>query len=209
MLSKSDRQRARFSEGDTVAFSYHRKQVEGRVIRMNPKRAVVRMSQDDYTVPYELLIPMSGNPEERLLQMTAVQELAVQLIRENGLHGWSFKFDHSSRRAGCCYFRDRLITLAFDLARTGSKEDIRDTLLHEIAHALVGKKHNHNTVWKAKAREIGGTGERTHKLQFAQPRWSVTCENRCWIHTAQQRNSKLICRKCGGKLMYSPYTQPA
>ena len=39
-----------------------------------------------------------------------------------------------------------------------------ESLLHEIAHALVGRKHNHDAEWKAKAREIGCTGERTHWL---------------------------------------------
>jgi predicted SprT family Zn-dependent metalloprotease len=209
MLSKSDQIKARFSEGDTVAFLYRRKTVVGNLIRMNPKRAVVQIDTEKFTVPYELLLPRSGNPKERELRLEAVQQSALQLITEHGLKKWQFKFDHSTRRAGCCNYRDKLISVAFDLARTGSDEEIRDTLLHEIAHALVGKKHNHDAVWKAKAREIGCSGERTHKLQFAQPRWSVTCENRCWSHTAQQRNTRLICRKCGGKLVYTPYSDPA
>jgi predicted SprT family Zn-dependent metalloprotease len=208
MLSKEDQLRSRFAPGDAVQFNYRRKLAEGAVVRTNSKRAVVRVDSNEFTVPYELLVPMSGNQEEREQRMEQVQQLAIQLMTDHGLKKWKFKFDHSTRRAGCCYFRDKLITLAFDLARTGSEAEIRDTLLHEIAHALVGRKHHHDAVWKAKAREIGCSGERTHKLQFAQPRWSVTCENRCWHHTAQRRNSRLICRKCGSKLVYTPYSEP-
>jgi len=36
-----------------------------------------------------------------------------------------------------------------------SDELVRDTLLHEIAHALVGTAHGHDEVWKAKCLEIG------------------------------------------------------
>ena len=36
-------------------------------------------------------------------------------------------------------------------------DHIRDTILHEIAHALVGPCHGHDAVWRQKAREIGCT----------------------------------------------------
>lgn len=206
MLSPEDRQRARFQEGDPVSFSYRRTTVEGTIERLNPKRAVVLVGKEPFTVPYELLSPKSGKCKERIQRLETIQTRAEDLLKTHGLKRWSFTFDHSTRRAGCCYFRDKLITVAFNLAANGNLEDIRDTILHEIAHALVGRKHHHDEVWKAKALEIGCSGERTHKLQFSKPRWSVTCENRCWTHTAQQRNSKLICRKCGAKLVYRPYT---
>ena len=41
-----------------------------------------------------------------------------------------------------------------------SDDEVLDTILHEIAHALVGPQHGHDAVWRAKAREIGCTGER-------------------------------------------------
>jgi hypothetical protein len=39
------------------------------------------------------------------------------------------------------------------------QELIRDTILHEVAHALVGENHNHDEAWRAKAIELGATGE--------------------------------------------------
>ncbi len=41
-----------------------------------------------------------------------------------------------------------------------SEDEVLDTILHEIAHALVGPQHGHDAVWRAKAREIGCSGER-------------------------------------------------
>lgn len=178
-------------------------------MRMNPKRGVILIDGQEYTVPYELLFIADEKARHHEKHITAVMKQAKELIAQNGLTKWQFRFDHSTRRAGCCNYRDKTISIAFYLAQTGVHDDIRDTILHEIAHALVGRKHNHDAVWKAKAKEIGCTGERTHKLQFAPPRWNVTCENRCWHHTAQQRNSKLVCRKCEGKLVYTTFSTSA
>ncbi len=204
MLSPSDQHRARFAPNDPVSFQSRKKTLKGKLIRANPKCGIVLVNEQEYTVPYELLFPETKTATLHEKHITAVMKLGMVLIAKHGLKKWQFKFDHSTRRAGCCNYRDKTISIAFDLAHSGKHEDIHDTILHEIAHALVGKKHNHDTVWKAKAKEIGCSGERTHKLQFSPPRWNVTCENRCWSHTAQQRNSKLICRTCGSKLVYTP-----
>ena len=209
MLSEVDRLRASFAPNDPVEFGYHDYLLKGTIVRLNPKRAVVRVDDEQFTVPYERLKMVSNLSKERLIKIEAVHQSAIDLMLKHGLKKWRFQFDSSTRRAGCCNYSNKMISLSFNLAQNGSDEDIRDTILHEIAHALVGKKHNHDTVWKEKAIEIGCSGKRTHTLEFVQPRWSVTCINRCWTHTAQQRNARLVCRKCGGKLIYSPYTDPA
>ena len=36
-----------------------------------------------------------------------------------------------------------------------NEEDIKDTVLHEIAHAIVGSQHHHDYVWKACCNKIG------------------------------------------------------
>jgi predicted SprT family Zn-dependent metalloprotease len=205
MLNKADILRARFDPDDPVRFEYRRKTVEGTLVRTNPKRAIVRVDNEEFHVPYECLIPGDDTGQQREKRMETILELALELIREHRMKNWSFKFDHSTRRAGCCNYHDKLISISFDLARNASNEDVRDTILHEIAHALVGENHNHDAVWTAKAREIGCTGERTHRLVFSPPRYHVTCENRCWKQTAERRQRRLVCRTCGGKLVYSPY----
>ena len=205
MLTKADQLRARFAPNDSVGFKYRNGKLEGTLVRTNPKRAVVRVDNGEYHVPYECLIPGDDSGQPREERIDSILKLALGLLREHGLKKWRFKFDHSTRRAGCCNYREKLISISFNLARNASDEDIHDTILHEIAHALVGKKHNHDAVWKAKALEIGCSGERTHRLVFSPPRYQVTCENQCWTHTAERRNPRLVCRTCGGKIVYSTY----
>ncbi|MCF7818428.1 MAG: SprT-like domain-containing protein [Kiritimatiellales bacterium] len=205
MLNKNDQLRARFAPNDPVGLIRRGRLLEGVLVRANPTRAVVRIDHEDYHVPYAKLVALGDAAPVHEQQVAGTLQLAKDLIIEHGLDQWRFAFDHSTRRAGCCNYHDKLISMSFELARNGSAEDIRDTILHEIAHALVGEKHNHDAAWKAKAKEIGCSGERTHRLVFSPPRYHVTCVNRCWKQTAERRQRRLVCRTCGGKLVYSPY----
>lgn len=207
MLSPADQLRAQFNLQDPVRFG-KRKFHFGTITRLNRTTATVRIdeSADEFMVPFELLKHDSSTPDASTQdQLIAVSELANHLIKTHRLTHWKFKFDHSTRRAGCCNYRDQTLSISFELARNASDADIRDTLLHEIAHALVGQKHNHDAVWKATAQKIGCSGERCHRLVFSPPRYHVACENRCWEQTAERRNRRAVCRTCGGKVIYSPY----
>lgn len=204
MLPSEDQLRARFAPGDSVQFVFRGKIIDGQLLRTNPKTAVVQSEKGEFDVLYKRLI--SKQPElgeARGKRIEGVYQTALHLMGQHGLHAWHFQFDHCTRRAGSCNFRDQRITLSLNLAQSDSEAEIRETLLHEIAHALVGKKHNHDAVWRAKAQEIGCSGQRTHQMKFAPARWRVRCENNCWSHTAERRNPRLICKHCGGKLIYS------
>lgn len=208
MLTDTDKLRARFRENDQV-MTGKRKPIFGPIIRMNRTTATVQCdsSGDEYLVPFELLEHLDpAQSQDATKKIEEIDALATGFLLQFELSDWTFCFDHGTRRAGCCNYRDKKISIASDLARNASEEDIRDTLLHEIAHALVGKKHNHDPIWQAKAKEIGSSGERTHRLVFSPPRYHVTCENGCWTRTAERRNRRLVCRTCRGKLIYSPST---
>ncbi len=86
--------------------------------------------------------------------------MARRLVREHGLDGWSVRLDRAKTRAGVCRFAERSIGLSKPLTAVHSEAEVRDTVLHEIAHALVGPQHGHDRVWRAKALEIGSSGER-------------------------------------------------
>lgn len=86
--------------------------------------------------------------------------MAEQLVQQHGLSGWRVEFDSAKRRAGVCRFGHRVIGLSAPITRVHSQAEVRDTVLHEIAHALVGPSHGHDAVWQATARRIGSTGRR-------------------------------------------------
>ncbi len=199
--------------GERVAFTCRGRRLTGRIARLNARRAhVVCDNDEEYAVPYSLLALVSparnrageARPPEEL---AVVARLAEKLLAEHRLSGWSFDFDHAARRAGSCRYGRRRITLSLQFARQASEAEIRETLLHEIAHALVGPKHNHDAVWRAKAREIGASGERCHDRRFTPPRYIVQCRNGCWTATAERRRRNVVCRKCRGEIVYQTFTE--
>jgi len=194
--------------GQRVAFTCRGQSLSGAIVRLNPRRAHVLCDDDrEYAVPYFLLEPLgSGADDHSEKRPAAIEALAYALLTEHGLIGWTFGFDHAVRRAGCCNFRRKRISMALQFARRADEAEIRDTLLHEIAHALVGKKHNHDEVWRAKALQIGCSGERCHDLCFTPPRYIVACRNGCWRATAERRRRNVVCRECRGEIVYQTYT---
>ena len=86
--------------------------------------------------------------------------MAERLVAEHGLTGWRVRLDSAKRRAGVCRFAERVIGLSGPLTELHSEAEVRDTVLHEIAHALVGPEHGHDRVWRATALRIGCSGRR-------------------------------------------------
>ena len=123
-------------------------------------------------------------------------EMATELMEAHGLVGWRIKFDHARRRAGQCDFSKKVISLSRLYVRVANKHHVRDTILHEIAHALVGPRHGHDAVWRQKAREIGCTATRCHTLDFSKARWIMKCPNGCFSVERHRRKSGLVCVAC-------------
>jgi predicted SprT family Zn-dependent metalloprotease len=94
------------------------------------------------------------------LDLTEARRLAAGLMAGHGLTGWRLVFDNAKTRAGVCRFDRRQIGLSRPLISLYAAEQVTETILHEIAHALVGPGHGHDRVWRATARRIGCSGER-------------------------------------------------
>lgn len=75
---------------------------------------------------------------------------------------WSFGFDNAKQRAGLCNFSARRITLSRYLASRWDDDDVHQTLLHEVAHALAGPRAGHGPRWRMIARDLGYEGSRLH-----------------------------------------------
>lgn len=92
-----------------------------------------------------------------------VSEYADILFRIHGIHQtWTFAFDRAKTRYGCCHHSDNAITLSKYLVLNPNTpmRVIKNVLLHEIAHALVGFNEGHNEVWQKRAISIGCDGKR-------------------------------------------------
>ena len=127
-------------------------------------------------------------------------DLALTLLDRHGIGDeWSFEFDRAKTRLGCCRYNERLITLSahFIAARTTTMEKIQDTILHEIAHALVGHANGHNRVWQRKAIEIGARPARCGQAFHEQPSYVMVCP-KCTLKVGFHRKVKRIyvCKRC-------------
>ena len=89
---------------------------------------------------------------------------------------WSFDFDHAKRRAGLCDYRRKRITVSRYLAARFEDDEIHQTLLHEVAHAVAGHTAAHGPEWKRVAMDLGYVGGPTHHGETATELapWSMT-----------------------------------
>ncbi|WP_299050194.1 SprT family zinc-dependent metalloprotease [uncultured Nocardioides sp.] len=94
------------------------------------------------------------------MDITAALSMGEQLLAEHGLTTWRVQVDRAKRRAGQCRYADQVITISAPLTRLHDEAEVRETLLHEVAHALAGPRAGHGPRWRAIATRIGSTGER-------------------------------------------------
>ena len=123
---------------------------------------------------------------------------------KNGLLDWRLELDFAKVRAGACHFGENKITFSRNFIKNSDQDDIQDTILHEIAHALVGPQHGHDKVWKQKARELGCSAKRCHSLEFSNYKWIRFCPNLCWEQKIHRKNTNLICKRCGATVKHKP-----
>ena len=89
-----------------------------------------------------------------------LQRAGQQLLARHGLNGWRFGVENLSnpnlyldkgpdywRVANCCPDERRIsLDTEWSLDRPRAWRELRNAILHEIAHALVGAEHGHSSV---------------------------------------------------------------
>jgi len=133
--------------------------------------------------------------------------LAQELMGQHGLPGWTFGFDHARRRFGRCDYRRKRITLSRPLTWLNEIDEVRDTILHEIAHALC-PDDGHGARWRATCRQIGArpircyTDEAVVSPPRAAARYRFGCPqcDRC-IERRRRSRHRYLCKMCQGKVV--------
>lgn len=136
------------------------------------------------------------------MNLEVAKNEALSLMQKHGLLdlGWRFEFDTAKRRFGCCNYSPKKISLSKHLTELNEIAEVKNIILHEIAHALVGYKHGHDSVWKQKALEIGCDGNRCYsysKVNRVQGNYIATCGT-CshTYHRFKRPKGKSSCGKC-------------
>lgn len=130
------------------------------------------------------------------MDTSTAHRMAEDLMTEHELDGWTFAFDRAKTRLGNCRFDKKRITLSKWHTEHNDPTTVRNTILHEIAHAIAGFDAGHGPRWKAVARSIGCDANRCGSSDA--PRvYTVegTCPN-CG-HTARgYRRNRVACGSC-------------
>ncbi len=125
----------------------------------------------------------------------SVESLAQDLMSKHGLtaKGWKFQFDRSTHRMGLCRFAPKIISVSKPLADLNSEETLRDTILHEVAHALAGSQAGHGILWKLQARVLGARLETCCKVSQViqvETAWQAVCVD-CGVKVSRTRAPNL------------------
>jgi predicted SprT family Zn-dependent metalloprotease len=150
------------------------------------------------------------SPEQRLEE---IRQLAADLFALYGLAGWSLEFNRGKRTMGLCLYGSKTIALSVHFVERNQDEAIRDTLLHEIAHALVGPGHGHDASWKRKCLEVGARPERlSYEVNMPEGRWQAQCGHCGRLHHRHRKPKWMkgwYCTPCGkerGQLAWTKTT---
>ena len=138
------------------------------------------------------------------MDLAQAEELANELLRKHGLaNTWTFHFDRAVLRFGSCQYRRKRITLSAHLTMLNDEEQVRDTILHEIAHALAPPRAGHGKKWQRIARAIGCNGMRCYgdEVVAPKPKFIGVCPN-CSGKVERNRRNRLSCGKCDKR--YNP-----
>ncbi len=124
--------------------------------------------------------------------------MAEHLLERHGLEGWTVELDSAKRRAGICRFGPRVLGLSAPLTALHSEDEVRDTILHEIAHALVGPRHGHDATWRRVATQIGCSGERCVSADAprVEPAWLGVCDRGHSIGRHRRPERVMTCARC-------------
>lgn len=111
---------------------------------------------------------------------------------------WSFGFDRATQRAGLCNYSRKRITLSRYLAARWDDDEVHQTLLHEVAHAMAGPAAGHGSAWKRVAREIGYVGGTTHQGETASELapWVGQCPAGHTTYRYRRPARPMSCAKC-------------
>ena len=138
------------------------------------------------------------------MELDKAKAKAIELMDKHGLLdlGWYFEFDNAKKRFGQCDSNRRRISLSKYLVGLNEEWRVTNTILHEIAHGLVGCRHGHDSIWRRKALEIGCDGNRCYSSKFVSTPQSkyiakcTGCNTEFKRHKKIKEGRKSSCGKC-------------
>ena len=140
--------------------------------------------------------------EGRLMNQRDAELMAIRLIEQHLPGGkWTFQWTNSVRNCGLCRYHPPTILLSRQYVTRNPEPLVRNTVLHEIAHALAGSRAGHGPEWKQVCRTVGCLPKRlNHSAVMPTGKWRATCGGCDRLFSRHRRPPAgriYFCPKCG------------
>lgn len=145
------------------------------------------------------------------MELIEAQQLAKELMQQHNVSHYHFKFDNAVRRFGYCNYSKKTISLSKKIVSLNDQATVKNVILHEIAHAMLGHGYGHNATWVRTAKSIGCDGKRCYsrnEVSTPKLKYSVICTN-CkgkWKR-AKKPIKGLACGSCCKKFNGGKYSK--
>lgn len=129
--------------------------------------------------------------------LAGTYKMARDLMDQYGLEMWVLRFTQSKKTSGVCRFDKKEIALSAPLMRLWPAAEQRDTVLHEIAHALT-PGHGHDARWQAVIRSMGGRPQRCSPADLPYPsaKYIGICPRGHTLERERIPRSRFSCGRC-------------
>lgn len=135
-----------------------------------------------------------------------IKEYARAKLNELGLTSWRFEFSNTKRQIGVCEYRSKTIKLSQRWAEVLEDAEIKDVILHEIAHALTPHDPPHGKAWQAVCRRIGAKPERVWRgKSLIPPSYVAVVGGEITQEFHRKPSQKIISAFQRGKRWYTGY----
>jgi len=144
------------------------------------------------------------------MELKKAQALTHILMHKHGLlRHWKFRWQNKKVSLGTCSYHKKEIRLSKWYVELNNEAEVKDTILHEIAHALSYVRHGrkgigHGKLWKDICREIGAIPRACSKEKLNKPKnhykYVDTCCGVTYRMHRLRRNARYSCPKCDERL---------
>jgi len=160
-------------------------------------------------------MPSAMRPGRKgIMKEHEIKETAAQLLSTHGLAYVPVKTTNARRYMGKAVAKrtedggstPSELRLSKRILSLLPREEVIDTILHEIAHFIAGVHNGHNEAWRAACVRVGANPERTADIggdvRAAVSKYRLTCEE-CGQEHYMNRRPKYAytdyrCGSCGG-----------
>ena len=130
------------------------------------------------------------------MDLNEAEQLAKDLIKQYNIP-YSFAWNNSYRYIGRCSCSKHIIYLSKAYTLLNSIDQIKDTILHEIAHALAPISENHGTKWKKIAISLGCIPKAcVERETVIVPFKYIGHCIKCFKEFKVSRRTRIACRSC-------------